>query len=58
MQDVIEGGANDNKRKFDVQMNKAILEEWDTIEKSAIILGASGDELDIELCMDSLFIVA
>ncbi|GMS95202.1 hypothetical protein PENTCL1PPCAC_17377, partial [Pristionchus entomophagus] len=40
------GGAN-GKRKFDVQMNKAILEEWDTIEKAAIILGASDELQDV-----------
>ncbi|GMR47339.1 hypothetical protein PMAYCL1PPCAC_17534, partial [Pristionchus mayeri] len=53
VKDVIEGGAND-KRKFDVQMNKAILEQWDTIEKAAIILGASDDLQDVYRDCDTM----
>ncbi|GMT23796.1 hypothetical protein PFISCL1PPCAC_15093 [Pristionchus fissidentatus] len=53
VKDVIEGGAND-KRKFDVQANKAILEEWDLIEKASILLGASDELQDVYRDCDTM----
>lgn len=53
VKEVIAGGAND-KRKFDVAMNKAILEEWDTIERAAIILGSSDELQDVYRDCDTM----